>query len=125
MKFSSKRMVEEALKRIDVLQGYIAAIDSATSYIYNIEHSKIVDSGSLRKTLIEMELGEWRHLFLWGITLDQAERDRIKLAGYQRFIKDIDISPWLNNGIKNSSYLTADKEEFLEMAAHAFAPSEG
>jgi len=126
MKFSNKRMVEECLIRIETISKCIDDIDKISSFLYQRKHREWnVDTGNMRSTLIDEELNEWRNLCMWGLTLDDEEKDRIKAAVYNRFLSDnMNVSHWLNNGISPSSWLTSTEEEFRNMAKEAFKPKE-
>jgi len=122
MKFTNKKMTEEAMVRIEQIQSHIAAIDAAARFIrMHCGRHIDVDYGSIREQLITAELDEWRNLFLWAITLDDAVRDRIKAAAHQRFLADgMHVADWMNGGVSPGSWLSADEDEFREMAKSAF-----
>lgn len=62
---------------------------------------------------------------MWGLTLDDAERNRIKAAAHHRFLRDgISVGTWLNDGVEPSKWLTSDAEEFRDMARKAFGPKD-
>ena len=126
MKISNKRITEECLARIEMISKCIDDIDKISSLLYQRKHRGWnVDPGNMRSTLIEEELHEWRHLCMWGLTLDDEEKDRIKAAVYNRFLSsDMNISYWLNNGISPSTWSTADEDEFRKMAREVFKPKE-
>lgn len=123
MKFTSKQMVEETLIRIEQIQAHIGAIEAAVRYLNHRNRHGNIDCGTLRSSLIQEELKEWQNLFMWGMTLDGAERDRIKAAGYQRFLRDgMHVAQWMNDGVSPTHWLEADDAEFRAMARKAFAP---
>lgn len=126
MKFNNKKMVEECMIRIEMISKKIDELDSIVSFLYGRKYRGWnAELGNLRSTLIEEELNEWRNLFLWGLTLDNEERDRIKAAAYNRFLSDrMTVSHWFNNGISPSTWLVSDDEEFRKMAKEAFKPKE-
>lgn len=126
MKITNKKLIEECLERIDLLQLHIAAVDSAKTHLSRLKSWQgfKVDSGNLRSELIDAELDEWRKLFMWCLTIEDDVRDRIKAAAYQRFLDQRNsVSQWLNpDGVVASSYLKADEDEFREMASKVFSP---
>lgn len=125
MKFTNKQMVEEAMARIEQLQAHISAIEAAGRCLNerNPHQSFKIDYGNLRDILIQNELDEWRNLFMWAITLDDEERDRIKAAGYHRFLRDgMHVAHWINNGVSARSWLQSDDEQFRVMARKVFIP---
>jgi hypothetical protein len=120
-------MIEEALVRIEMLQSHISAIEAAASCLFKRRHHGFqIEYGNLRTTLFEEELDEWRKLFMWGLTLSDEERDRIKAAAYQRFLSNkTHVAYWINDGISPGQWLAADEDEFRAMAKEAFKPSNG
>lgn len=75
--------------------------------------------------LYEEEMVEWRKLAMWGLTLDDADRDRIKAAVHQRFLRDgMSVHDWMNDGVAAATGFLATKAEFRAMAKTAFAPKE-
>lgn len=124
MKFTNRQMVEEAMVRIEHLQAHISAIDAAARCIQERRRHIQIEYGTLRDLLYQEEIGEWRNLFMWAITLDDAERGRVKAAAYSRFLADgMCVAHWINNGVSPGSWLSADESEFREMARSAFLPS--
>jgi hypothetical protein len=122
MKFDKKQMAEDAMVRIETIQAHQKAVQAAMACIsVRRPHTRI--EGNLVQLLYEAELNEWHSLLLWGITLDDAERDRIKAAAHQRFLNEnTSVAEWLNDGITPSHWLAAEEDEFREMARKAFAP---
>jgi hypothetical protein len=119
-------MVEECLTRIEMIEKCIDDINKISSFLYQKKHRGWnIDQGNIMSTLIEEELSEWRHLFMWGLTLENEERDRIKAAAYNRFLNnDMNVSSWMNNGINPGSWIRSDEEEFREMIKKVFKPKE-
>ena len=123
MKLTNKEMVIEALERIEILHTHISNVMQAQSHIMHIRPGKEVSYGNLYTVLMEEEMHEWRSVVMWGLTLDDKDRDRIKAAVHNRFLNDkMHIAHWLNNGITPSRWLSADEEEFRAMVRKAFAP---
>ena len=124
MKISNKRMIEECLERIELLQLHIANVDSAKAHLSRLKQWQgfKVDSGNLRSELIDTELDEWRKLFMWCLTIEDETRDRIKAAAYQRFLDQRNnVSQWLNpDGVVASRWLKVDEDEFRAMASKLF-----
>jgi nicotinic acid phosphoribosyltransferase len=125
MKISNKKLVEECLERIELLQLHIAAVDSAKAHLSRLKQWQgvRVDSGNLRSELIDSELDEWRKLFMWCLTIEDETRDRIKAAAYQRFLDQRNnVSQWLNpDGVVAGSWLKADEDEFRIMVSKLFS----
>lgn len=125
MKLTNKTVVEECMTRIEQLQEHVKAIEAAAYCLRARKRQRQVEFGNLIDSLISDELDEWRNLALWGLTLDDAERDRIKAAAHQRFLRDgISVGTWLNNGVEPSQWLVSDEEEFRDMARKAFGPKD-
>ena len=123
MKITNKKVIEECMVRIKTAQEHISAVEMAGYFIRDVRRYRNVEYGNIRDLLIEIELDEWRNLAAWGLTLDDAERDRVKAAVYQRFLRDgMNVSKWLNDGIEPSTWLAADEEKFRAMAKKAFGP---
>lgn len=123
MKITNKQVVEECMARIEQLQEHIKAVEAAAWCLRESKRWVEVDYGNLHDLLISEELEEWRNLALWGMTLDGAERDRVKAAAHQRFLRDgMSVGKWLGNGIEPSQWLVSDEEEFRAMAKEAFGP---
>ena len=88
MKITNKKVIEECMVRIKTAQAHISAVEMAGYFIRDVRTYRNVEYGNIRDLLIEIELDEWRNLAAWGLTLDDAERDRVKAAVYQRFLRD-------------------------------------
>ncbi len=127
MKLTNKDAVLQCLQRIELFQRHQEAVRGAIQCIYtergNAQQST-VDAGSLLDILHRMELDEWRNLAMWGLTLDDAERDRIKAAVHERFLRDgMDVRRWLTpDGRSAQAWCNANEAEFREMARAAFSP---
>lgn len=125
MKITNKQVVEECMVRIEQLQAHIKAIEAAAWCLRARKRWVDVNYGNIHDLLISEELEEWRNLALWGLTLDDAERDRVKAAAHQRFLRDgMSVGTYLNNGIEPSQWLVADNEAFRQMAKRAFGPKD-
>ena len=123
MKFTSKKMVEQALENIHTLQEHQKAVQAA---LYRAREMKgrnsEVDSGSLYSTLMNLELTQWRNLFMFGMTLDGGEKERIQAAAVARFLSD---GQYVGHYVTNRhgdpiSYYTADEDEFRKMVKESF-----
>lgn len=124
MKFTNKKMAEEAMVRIEHIQAHLTAIDAAARCLSERRPHQAIEFGNLRDALYYEEMEEWRKLFMWGLTLADDERDRIKASAHQRFLRDgMHVAHWINNGISPGSWLSADEAEFKSMAKAAFMPN--
>ena len=127
MRLTSRSVVEQSLVRLEIVQAHIRAVDAAREYALSVTPSwrGPADTGTLRARLIDLEIDEWRKLCLWGLTLSDEERDRIKAAAYQRFLSPGgSMADWLSpDGAMPGAWLAADEEAFREMARKAFAPA--
>ena len=127
MKVTNKQVVEECLVCIQLLQEHINAVDAAAYFVGRLEphYTTPVDFGNLREKLINLELEEWRKLFMWALTLTAEEQDRIKAAAHDRFLNNkAYVAHWFTGGTYTDRWLVADEEEFREMAREVFAPKE-
>lgn len=126
--WSPERFVTEALERIEVLRKHYAACESAEHHMrYRTGYARDIrcDWSGMREALMQAELDEWRGVMMFGLTLDDKKRDRIKAAAHERFLKDgVSVSHWFNNGVTPGQYLSADEDKFREMCRKAFAPKE-
>jgi hypothetical protein len=62
---------------------------------------------------------------MFGMTLKDEDRDRIKAAAYERFLSDkMSVKHYLPGGDSAGHWLVADEEEFRAMVKVAFAPKE-
>lgn len=125
MKTTNKEIVAGCMARVEESQRHISAVEAAVNFVLSRNHQMIIDSEHLRAALLNEECKAWRDLFMWGMTLEQDVIDRIKAAAHQRHLRnDMEIARWLNNGVMPRSWLSADEEEFREMARVAFAPKQ-
>lgn len=125
MKLTNKDMVTQCLERIDLWQEHIRAVQAAQYRLGETRRGKDPVGQDLYFQLIEAELDEWRGLFMWCLTLDDAERDRIKAAAHERFLADhVQVAQWFTGSTCPSSWLSADEDTFRAMARNAFAPKE-
>lgn len=127
MKVTNKQVVEESLVLIQLLQEHTNTVDAAASFIRHLKphYTTPVDFGNLREKLINLELEEWRKLFMWALTLTTEEQDRIKAAAHDRFLNNkAYVAHWFTGGTYTDRWLVADEEEFREMAREVFAPKE-
>lgn len=127
MKLTNKEIVKQALVRIEVLRkdmDNLQAIQRRLGSRYTSDLKK-PDFGNIFQLLVERELDEWRGVFMWGMTLEDKDRERIKAAAHQSFLREgIGVSHWWNDGESPSSWLVADEEKFRAMAKKAFGPKE-
>jgi len=124
MKLKNTDMVLQSMQRIEYLQHAVEMLDQISRMIYDDDRHKTVDEGNLRRLLIDKELAEWRTVSMWGLTLSDAERDRVKAAVHQRFMRDdMHVASWFNGVVLTTSWLQADEEAFREMAKKAFGPT--
>jgi hypothetical protein len=125
MKLTNKKLVLEIMERIELIQQHIKNLEQAASYAVSRRRYENVDYGNLRNALVDEELHEWRNLFMWGLTLDKEEQERIKAAAFQRFLRDgMHVANWLNDGVSPSSWLVEEEQEFRKMAKKVFGPAE-
>jgi len=125
MKLTKKHIVIGCLERIEVLQEHAMRVNDAFYYIRSLDRRTEIDHGDIINKLYEEEMDEWRKLAMWGLTLDDADRDRIKAAVHQRFLRDgLSVHDWMSDGVAAGSWLSSDEAEFREMAKKAFGPKE-
>ena len=128
MKVTNKQVVEECLVCIQLLQEHINAVNAAAYFVDRLEphyNTTPVDFGNLRERLFNLELEEWRKLFMWALTLTTEEQDRIKAAAHDRFLNNKTyVAHWFTEGGYTGKWLVADEEEFREMTRKVFAPKE-
>lgn len=121
---TNKEVVLDVLASIEATEEHIRRLDEMARYAR--EHNKYTEvlTGNLREILFGIEIDQWRRLLMWGITLEEKDRDRIKAAAHQRFLrKGMSVADWMNGGIQPSSWLTANEEEFRELIEKTFKPS--
>ena len=122
MLIGRKQIVINGLARVEAIQKMIIQLDDMCSFIGS-HTRKTVDIGDIRSELVRIELDEWRTIAMWGLTLSDEDRDRVKAAMHEEFLgKDRVVSHYLNNGVSPGMWLSADDEEFREMARDAFRP---
>jgi len=119
-----KLLCEESAMRIGQIQEHIKSVDAAISCLHERNGFDFKsDVGQLLNCLYSEELKEWRHFFMFGLALDDDDKDRIKAAAYQRFLNDkMHVAHWLNNGISPAMWMSADEKRFREMVKRAFYP---
>ncbi len=126
MRIKNTDMVTRCLQQIERLQEHQKAIHAALNAVRMVRGPgrSDIDAGGLDLELHRLELDEWRKLAMWGLTLDDAERDRIKAAAYDRFLNDGQSAClWLSaDGRTPGAWSGADEAEFRDMARAAFAP---
>lgn len=122
MKFTNKKMAEQSLERIQLIQQHIESVEYASSYLQRIDSYFKPDFGNIIERLLKEELTEWKNLFMWALTLNNEERDRIKVAAYNRYVSEkYDVSRWINNGLDLGRVFVADEKEFREMVKKVFS----
>ena len=129
MKFTSKKMVEQALENIRTLAEHQKAVQAALYRVRDMSPrhaSSEINEGNLYQTLIRLELDQWRDLFMFGMTLDDEEKERIQAAGVARFLSDgMYVGHYITNRHGDpTSYWTADEKEFREMVKNTFFKGE-
>ena len=126
MKLTNKDMVEHCMERIELIQQHVRNVDNAKTFLSLMNIFDDIYVGDLRHALIKQEVDEWRKLAMWGLTLDDAERDRIKAAVHDRFLRDdVKVADWFSGGVSPSQWLSSDENAFRAMAKAAFAPKAG
>jgi len=122
MKLTNKEIVLGQLEKIELYQQHIRNVEDAARDVRDRGRTS-VEYGNLMALLVDAELAAWRNVAMWGLTLEDAERDRIKAAVHSRFLHDgVSVQSWMNNGTSPSSWLKADEDAFRGMAKTAFAP---
>ena len=125
MKLTNKSIVVGCLERIEVLQEHVRRVSDAVHYIRSLDRRTEIDHVDIINKLYEEEMIEWRKLAMWGLTLDDADRDRIKAAVHQRFLRDgMAVHDWMSDGVAAGYWLSSDEEEFRAMAKKAFSPKD-
>lgn len=125
MKLKNTDIVVQCMERIELVQQHIKNIDNAKYFLSESRRWEKVDCTSLRNALFESEIDEWRKLAMWGLTLDDSERDRIKAAVHDRFMRDeMYVADWFSGGVSPGHWLSSDETAFREMAKVAFSPKE-
>ncbi len=125
MKLTNKSIAVGCLERIEVLQEHVRRVNDAVHYIRSLNRRTEIDHVDIINKLYEEEMVEWRKLAMWGLTLDDAGRDRIKAAVHQRFLRDgMSVHDWMSDGVAAGSWLSSDEAEFRAMAKKAFGPKE-
>lgn len=124
MKLKNTDVVLQSMQRIEHLQHAVGMLDQIKHMLYDEVRHQSIDEGNLRRILIDKELAEWRSVSMWGLTLSDADRDRVKAAVHQRFLRDdMHVASWFNGGDLPTSWLQADESEFRAMAKKAFGPA--
>ena len=112
-----------ALERIEELQHAYECVQNARTVLARRPYgSYLTGSGQdLLAELVQVELDEWRNLFMWALVLDEKHRDRIKQAARARFLAEgSSASQWMNRGIGASMWAQADEDEFRAMVNKLF-----
>ena len=123
MKFTNYNLAHQCLVKIEACQKHMEHLDVACHFLHGFNPRLEVTTGTLRSLLVEEELETWRNLFMWAITMDDAERDRIKAAAYERFLSpEISVGRYFSEN--TAGWLASDEEEFREMCRRLFSPGE-
>lgn len=118
---ANKEMAQQALVRVAYIQTHIHNLDIAMAYCRDMDRYGNVDCGSLRNKLFELETGAWREVFMWGLTLEDAERDEIKALAHSRYMSDdMSVAHFMNDGVTPGQWLEKDEEDFRKMAKEYF-----
>lgn len=126
MKLKNTHFIAKCVANIEMFQAMQKSLDATIEKLRSFNRHDKIDCGTLHQTIVQLELAAWRHLFLWCMTITDAERVRIKAMAFDRFLRpDADVAHWLAPGGRTpDSWLTADEDEFRAMAAAAFAPKD-
>lgn len=124
MQMTKKKVVEEIMENIEIIQEHIRNVRTAKRFINNRNFGRTEGTQCpMTDRLLELELQEWQKLAMWGLTLNGKGRDRVKAAAHQRFLSDkMYVANYLDRGEHPSRWLTVDEKDFREMAKKAFAP---
>lgn len=119
---SNKNLVLELAERIELIQEHIRNVEQAAYFAQRRAFNERKDLGALRSALIECELDEWRQLFMWGLTLSDDERKRVKAAARDRFLSEkSSVAHWLStDGVTPGMWLCSDEDEFRELVRRVF-----
>ncbi len=121
----AKAVVKNLMVQIEIAQTHIRNLDSILHYLSSVSPGEKLNIGDVRSRLIARELSLWQDICMWGLTLDNDARDRIKAAAYDRMLKDKAVCSYLSeDGTTPGRWLSSDAAEFREMARKAFAPAE-
>jgi len=103
----------------DVIQKVVANIelinihkDNITQAIRFIRHhsgkwdDSLKGAQTLQDILTQQELEEWRILMMWGLVVDTATRDRLKVAAMERFLsREQDVSYYISDSPRLGRYI--------------------
>jgi hypothetical protein len=118
-----EEVVEEAMTRIELIKIHKENVQNAWRFS---GVSNDISMNVLMSALWQKEVFEWMTIAMWGLTLTADQRDRIKAAAYEMFLKDgKDVSHWLHDGYHPGQWYSADEDNFRNMAAEAFFPWKG
>lgn len=120
---TNKDIVFDFLTKIEAIQHYVSDVETASRFLHNLGAVSEDFRCDLRSALIEHELRAWRDVFMFGITLDAPERERIKAAAYDRFLAPkYSVVQWMNSGVMPAQWLTADEKAFRAYVDQLFNP---
>lgn len=128
MKLSNKKLIADLLIHIEYAQQHIKAVDNACSFINSRNHgNSVISVGVLRESLIQVELEAWRSIFMWGLTLDGVDRDKIKVMAHERFLNDsTSVGHWLSSDFATpGGWYSKDEDDFRVMAKEYFSSQSG
>ena len=114
----NKEYVLKLLEEIEVTQSHFNAVRSAMNYASTGSYINRCFNEDLLDALSHIELDLWRRVFMFGMTLKDEDRNRVKAAAYQRFLSSGGREP------SHASWLKVDEKEFREMTREVFAPKE-
>jgi len=124
----NKEIVQQLLEQIEVVRQHYDAVQGALYYIRTIKRGTDKSSlypDELLTALVTEELELWRRVFMFGLTLPDDERDRIKAAAYEWFLSDqMSVAYYLFGGENAGKWFVKDEEEFRAMCKEIFAPKE-
>lgn len=126
-KITPNSAAQEVLIRIDHIRHHVESLQAIQRYLQErFSYHDKTDYGTIWEKLHEAELGEWRNLFMFGLVVDDATRDRIKAAAYDRFLKDRSgLMSWISGSPNPSHWLSSQEDEFRRMAQDLFQPKKG
>jgi len=123
---ATNALLDKLVNRIVRAQQMLSAIDQIVCHLSDTKRGlgTEIDSGNMRDLLYADECNAWRDLCMWGLTVDNTVRDRIKAAVYGRYLSDnFHVAHWLtDHGDSPSVWLKADEEAFRKLAKRMFAP---
>lgn len=121
----NEKIIAQLLETIELVNQHIQAVMAAKYCIQHHGRRGTQIDENITDELYQMELDAWRSVFMFGLTLPDRERERIKAAAYERFLSDkSSVGFYLNGGTHASSWSCADEDQFRSMCRELFAPKE-